>query len=375
MSTAEPLVSRRGRRVQRALHPGGLGFLATYLIPLLIVVSAQLGAATRWPNSCAWLPLLVAYVAIPALNFFWRGPQPGFADTVRGSAGWQRYYRALLLLSVAGQVALLVAGASFWASGLLAPLGQVGWLMSVGLFSSLFAINVGHELIHSRHSIDRAVGGVLLSMVCFGTFKTVHLAIHHRYVGTPLDHATAPRGRSLYGHWWRSVRANSWDALCHERRRLAQSGTSWWRSELVASYALSALWLALSATVWGWAGAVFFVLQSALAIVHLEWLNYLQHYGLSRARRADGRYEPVRPQHSWSQEHTATNLATFNLMRHGDHHAHAWRRYQDLRHQPDSPSYPFDFSIMLLVALCPPAFRAVAHARLERAAPRHQEAR
>ena len=53
----------------------------------------------------------------------------------------------------------------------------------------------------------------------------------------------------------------------------------------------------------------------------LEVVNYLEHYGLLRGKRDDGRYERTRPEHSWNSNNVASNVLLYHLQRHSDHHA------------------------------------------------------
>jgi hypothetical protein len=59
-----------------------------------------------------------------------------------------------------------------------------------------------------------------------------------------------------------------------------------------------------------------------------------------------------------------TNALLFQLQRHSDHHAHSFRRYQTLRHHPDSPQLPAGYSTMVLVALVPPLWFRVMDGRI-----------
>jgi alkane 1-monooxygenase len=54
----------------------------------------------------------------------------------------------------------------------------------------------------------------------------------------------------------------------------------------------------------------------------------------------------------------------FHLQRHADHHAHAARRYQALRHFDDAPQLPSGYAGMFLVAYLPPLWFAVMNPRL-----------
>jgi 16S rRNA C1402 (ribose-2'-O) methylase RsmI len=50
-----------------------------------------------------------------------------------------------------------------------------------------------------------------------------------------------------------------------------------------------------------------------------------------------------------------SNLMLFHLQRHSDHHAHAERRYQSLRHFDEAPQLPAGYMGMLLLAELPPS--------------------
>jgi alkane 1-monooxygenase len=97
----------------------------------------------------------------------------------------------------------------------------------------------------------------------------------------------------------------------------------------------------------------YLVLQAAIAIIMLESVNYIEHYGLCRAKRPDGRYDPIRPEHSWNSDQRVSNLMMFQVQRHSDHHAHPGRRYQTLRTLDEAPQSPYGYAPMLLLAMTP----------------------
>ena len=76
----------------------------------------------------------------------------------------------------------------------------------------------------------------------------------------------------------------------------------------------------------------YLVIQAVVGFSLLEVVNYLEHYGLLRQKRDDGRYERTRPEHSWNSNSAASNVLLYHLQRHSDHHANPIRRYQALRH-------------------------------------------
>jgi len=59
-----------------------------------------------------------------------------------------------------------------------------------------------------------------------------------------------------------------------------------------------------------------------------------------------------------------TNLATFHLQRHSDHHAFPSRRYQCLRHFADLPQLPSGYFGMFPLAYVPPLWFRVMDPRL-----------
>ena len=344
-----------------------LGFLMTFVAPSLLVAAGVTGQRVGFGDWLAFLPAIVALVIVPILSMIgvnWDEPTPA-----RPIGGIERsLLRAIPLAAVPVQLMVLAFATDHWMRGGLGVAGRVGWLLSTGIFGALVSITIAHELIHHRNRLDRMAGGVLLSTVCFGTFKIVHPHIHHRFVATSRDFASAARGDSIYGFWLRALAGNLVEALRYERAHLRRHHRRFWQSELAIWYALSLLWLIIAIAIWGWMGGAFFLLQSLIAIMVLDWTNYVQHYGLRRAVDARGRYEAVQPHHSWSMQCRISNLALLNLLRHGHHHAQPLVPYHDLSHT-DEPTYPYPFGFMMLLALATPVFRRVVHPLLDRSAP------
>ena len=105
-------------------------------------------------------------------------------------------------------------------------------------------------------------------------------------------------------------------------------------------------------------------MQALVAVLLLETVNYLEHYGLLRERRANGRFRKVSPRDSWNSDRFVSNIFLFHLQRHSDHHANPGRRYQTLRSHADAPQLPAGYASMVVLALFPPLWRRVMHPRL-----------
>jgi alkane 1-monooxygenase len=113
-------------------------------------------------------------------------------------------------------------------------------------------------------------------------------------------------------------------------------------------------------------GGFFFLIQSLIAIMYLDVINYLQHYGLTRKMRSSGRPEPMQDHHSWTAAMFLDDLLLLNLPRHAHHHSQPQRPYQFLKDSSDAPRYPYSYGVMTMLLLVPALFRRVVHPCLDR---------
>lgn len=250
----------------------------------------------------------------------------------------------------------------------LSALEIVVLFFGVGVITGTVGINYSHELMHQADRTERFLADMLLAMVCYGHFRSEHLLVHHAHVGTPRDTVTARMGEGFHRYFARVLPGGLISAFRAERARLARKGRPWtdranpfWRY-LAAQGAM----LLLAALIGGRAGLGLFVWQALVAIWQLELVNYVEHYGLTRKHLGEGRYEPVRPRHSWNAAHRASNWLLINLQRHSDHHCKPGRRFALLQnHGPDeAPQLPFGYPLMTMAAMIPPLWRRVMNPRV-----------
>lgn len=335
-----------------------------FLVPLALPV---LGAAlARGTGSGAWhlLTLAVVFGLVPLADaLLGRDTGNPSAEDEAALAG-DPWYPALTLLTVPLWSALLIWGVATLAREPMSPAAWLALAASLATVGGAVAINVGHELIHKTRRVERMAGAWLLASVAYGSFKIEHIRGHHVDVATPRDTSTARLGQNVYAFVLRALATNPRRAWSLERMRLVRRGLPWWRNELLALWGLSAAWAAGFGLALGGRGLAAFALISLGAIVLLEVVNYLEHYGLLRTPTPDGRWGPVTPQHSWNSSFLLTNLLLFQLQRHSDHHAHATRRYQVLRHVDEAPQLPAGYATLVLVALLPPLWRRLMDPRV-----------
>ncbi|MEP1613041.1 MAG: alkane 1-monooxygenase [Roseobacter sp.] len=239
----------------------------------------------------------------------------------------------------------------------------------VGVITGTVGINYSHELMHQRHKMDRWLADILLAMVLYSHFRSEHLLVHHRYVGTPTDAVTARYNEGFYRFFPRVLHECLSSAFNAERAMLARKNLSWQhRSNPFFKYwTLQGCMLILAFSLGGLTGVLLFLLQAATAIWQLELVNYIEHYGLTRRHLGEGKYEHVLPQHSWNADHRATNWLLLNLQRHSDHHFKPSRPYPVLQtYDADTaPQLPFGYPVMTVTAMVPSLWRRVMNPRVQ----------
>ncbi|NQD37104.1 alkane 1-monooxygenase [Permianibacter sp. IMCC34836] len=348
-----------------ALHRKAWSFALVFLPLLLPWLSLRHGAASAYPTLFMFWTPVVVFGLVPLLDYLIGKDTLNPNEEQSRVLSTQPWYRTLTLLCLPLQFASLISGAVV-AVQLPGGLALLGWIVSFGTVSSVLAITVAHELIHKNEKLDQWTGGILLASVCYGGFKIEHVRGHHVHVSTPEDASSARYGETVYGFVPRAIIRNVHNAFRLEAIRLRQKGLPiWsWRNECVAWTALSGVFAVTAALLFGWHGVLFFFGQSLVAIVLLETVNYIEHYGLHRRLQADGRYERVTHLHSWNSSYRLSNLLLFHLQRHSDHHAFPKRRYQILRHFDDSPQLPGGYPTMVMLAWLPPLWFAVMNPRV-----------
>ncbi len=282
-----------------------------------------------------------------------------------------RWYRAITLiwppvqfLTLFGMIAYTVNAThlGFWE--------QVGLFIGVGVVTGTVGINYSHELMHQKSKLERWWADILLAMVLYSHFRSEHLLVHHRYVGTPKDPVTARFGEGFYRFFGRVLRQSFASAIKAEAGMLARKDLPWWDlSNPFWRYgALQLGFVVLAALIGGWQGVALFLWQAFVAIWQLEIVNYVEHYGLTRKHLGNGKYEPVRPRHSWNAAHRASNWLLINLQRHSDHHYKPDRPFPLLQNygDTDAPQLPYGYPVMTLAAVSPTLFRRMMNPRVQK---------
>ncbi len=339
-------------------------WLLGLIVPLLPFISWGLVEVTGLGVLWFYGPVLI-FGVFPLLDLLVGLDSSNPPDSVIKWLERDRYYRWCTYLFLPLQYAGLVFACYMWAHGGLSTLESIGLALTVGMVAGV-AINTAHELGHKRASSERWLSKVALAQTVYGHFFVEHNRGHHVRVATPEDPASARLGESFYEFLPRTVVGSLRSALEIEREHLARDGHRFWspRNDILTAWSMSLVLFAGLALAFGPVVLPYLVIQAVIGFCLLEVVNYLEHYGLLRGKRDDGRYERCCPEHSWNSNNVASNVLLYHLQRHSDHHANPLRRYQSLRHFDEAPQLPTGYAGMIVAALIPPLWRRVMDPRL-----------
>lgn len=250
-------------------------------------------------------------------------------------------------------------------NGSLSAVEIIGMTISTGSLAGAYGITIAHELTHKAERIERFFADALLTSVTFHHFVVEHVNGHHRDVGTPADPATAKLGQSFYAFFPQTLfkgAAYAWGLEAQRLKRRDMPVLHWRNRVFMGALAEAAMFVA-AGFVFGWLGVVILAGIGLVAIFQLEVINYIEHYGLVRAKLENGRFERVAAKHSWDDDHRLTNWLLYNLPRHADHHLRPGERYQVLTVPEGVPKLPWGYTTAFTVALIPPLWFRIMNPR------------
>ena len=328
-----------------------------WLLSLLVPGMIGLGPALYlWTGDVwmLWAPTIYSYMVVPFIDMVMGQDQSNPPESAVPALDSDRYYRYITYAAVPLMWIAFVFAVWFVANYPLPWYGVLAVIISTGGIGG-YCINIGHELGHKVPHVERWLAKLVLAPTGYGHFTVEHNRGHHQEVATPEDTASSRMGENIYSFFLREAPGAWTRAWRLEARRLNSLGLPVWslKNEVLQPLLMTiALWTALC--LWFGIGVLPFILAASLwSNFQLTSANYIEHYGLLRAKSNDGKYEPCQPHHSWNSNHVFSNWAVFHLQRHSDHHAHPARRYQSLRHFDNLPELPNGYFGMFTVAYCP----------------------
>ena len=182
---------------------------------------------------------------------------------------------------------------------------KVGRILSMGLICGGFGINIAHELGHRSNKVEQFLSKILLLPSLYMHFFIEHNRGHHKRVSTKEDPSSARFGENIFSFWFRAVTTGYLSAWKLEKIKLQRNGESFFSlsNEMIIFQIVQFIFIYMIFYFFGLPIMGYFLICSVIGFLILETVNYIEHYGLERTINKKGKYERVKPLHSWNSNH------------------------------------------------------------------------
>ena len=314
----------------------------------------------------AFATVLYAYALIPIVELFIKPDNKNLSQAEEELIKEDKVYDWIIYLMVPIHFALLFYYLFSMQNPELTVTDIIGRTLSMGTICGN-AINIGHELGHRSKKYEQFLAKLVLLVTLMMHWFIEHNRGHHTRVATDEDPASAKKGDIIFIFWIKSMIFSYISAWKLEADRLRKRDLGFWsiKNEMIWFTFIQTLFTAIIFYMFGLSGMLYFFAVSILGMIVLETINYIEHYGLERTKRENGKYERVMPHHSWNSNHIVGRLMIFELSRHSDHHFKASRKYQILKSYDDAPQMPTGYPGMMMLSLCPPLWFYIMNPRVD----------
>ena len=331
-----------------------LKYLMSYSIALFAFIGISLGGFYNY------LAVVFTFVFIPLLEIIVKKSDEKYTDEEKKNRNLDPFFDLLLYLNIP-----IVFGIFFFSLEKLALASSVydiiGIILSASIVMATNGINVGHELGHRKSLIARTCSKLLYLPCQYMHFYIEHNFGHHINVATPEDPATARYKQTVYSFWITSVIRTYVSAWEIQLKLLKVSKRSFFsiKNDMVFYTLFQLSFLVFIYFNFGLYLTLLSIVMSIVSFLFLETINYVEHYGLLRKKEPSGRYERVKPHHSWNSNHTIGRIVLYELTRHSDHHFKSSKKYQVLESLDECPHLPHGYPTSILLSLIPPLWFSI----------------
>jgi alkane 1-monooxygenase len=209
----------------------------------------------------------------------------------------------------------------------------------------LFSTCVAHELLHRRRSAESLVGAFVAGLSGYPLLAIEH-AVHHARFG------------DTAGAEWPRIDESSWAFAVRRIARVAIDGwhgflpTTLRRKRIIAFSTFGASWVAF-AFAGGWKAALCIASVSLAVTFGVQWITYLQHWGLGDDSVPDG----AQCQYAWEDDCLLQAFLTLHISFHQAHHDSQRLPYYRLGLAPLSARLPAGYVVLLVLCLVPPLWQ------------------
>jgi alkane 1-monooxygenase len=335
-----------------------------YLMSYSIAVTAFIGILVGGPY--VYLTVVYTFIFIPILESNTKEYINEYSDDEKKSRNLDPFFDFLLYLNIP-----IVYGIFFFSLNTLVHTNSIseiiGIILSASIVMATNGINVGHELGHRKSLFSRTCSKLLYLPCQYMHFFIEHNFGHHINVATPNDPATAKYKQNLYSFWISSVTKTYISAWKIQLKLLRVSKLSFIsiKNDMIFYTLFQVSFLIFIYLNYGLIITIYSVFMSVVSFLFLETINYVEHYGLLRKINSNGRYERVKPHHSWNSNHTIGRITLYELTRHSDHHFKSSKKYQVLESIEDSPQLPYGYPTSILISFFPPLWFRIMNPLVE----------
>ena len=331
-----------------------LKYLMSYSIAIMAFLGISIGGLYNY------LAVIFTFVFIPVLEVLVKRSDEKYTEQEKENRLLDPFFDILLYLNIP-----IVFGIFFFSLNKLVEITSIsdiiGIILSASIVMATNGINVGHELGHRRSLFARTCSKLLYLPCQYMHFYIEHNFGHHIHVATPEDPATAMYKQNIYSFWITSVVRTYISAWKIQLRLLKVSKRSFFsiKNDMIFYTLLQLSFIALIYNYFELYITLLSILISVISFLFLETINYVEHYGLLRKKDSNGRYERVKPHHSWNSNHTIGRIVLYELTRHSDHHFKSSKKYQVLESLDNCPHLPYGYPTSILLSLIPPIWFSI----------------
>lgn len=344
-----------------------------YLTAFVLVLFCSFSFTQNGFAACA--TILLVYGIIPLLE--WKLPirEKKISDSLEQQLLDNSTFDSILFLIVPCQYLLLFQFLNRVTSNLTSPFEAIVLTITMGIACGVLGINVAHELGHRTQKLHQTLSSSLLLTSLYMHFTIEHNKGHHKNVATPEDPSTARLGESVYSFWLRCIPQTFRSAWAIEAKELNRKKKSEWsfKNKMIKYLLIQACFIVFILFFFGLKGMLFFMAAAFIGILHLETVNYIEHYGLMRKLINEYRYENVQVWHSWNNNRIIGRLFLFDLTLHSDHHHKVHKHYQILQSTKNSPQLPLGYPSAMLLSLLPTFWFRTMHPLIEELNQQHNK--
>ncbi len=338
-----------------------LKYLTIFLLPIAVAISFTS------KGLLAYMPILFSFVLIPFIELFIKPDASNLSDAELEMIREDRLYDYILYALVPILYAFLIWFMFSIQEDGLTIADKIGRLTGMGILLGAMGINVAHELGHRRSRLEQTLSKLLLLPAQYMHFYVEHNQGHHKNVSTDEDPASAKYKESLYIFWFRSIIFSYLSAWNIENKRLKRKNSAVFsfNNQMLNFLLLQVGFIAIVGLVFDVEVMLYYCAAFVFAILLLETVNYVEHYGLRRKKLSENRYENAQPIHSWNSNHVIGRLILFELSRHSDHHYNPYKKYQTLSNHNDNPQLPTGYPGMMLLSMIPPLWFLIMNKKIK----------